>query len=247
MRRGTRFSRSSAAPAAAALCLLAFRLDAGQIEGSVIVTQRLTKPRVTAAADGYHRGVAVELASDGDFDWLAYERSHVVIYLDGRLPALKNSRVAVIEQKNRRFVPDLVVIPAGASVSFPNHDPIFHNVFSLSRTRSFDLGNYPRNQTRVVTFPKPGIVVVGCHLHPNMSAIVFVAPNQWSTTADADGRFRLAEVPPGRYTLVAWHKRAGYVRHTVDVPAEGVVPVQFTIPLGNPEGELHSGLRREEP
>jgi len=247
MRLGCPSLRSLSAVAAAGLWFLPRGLAAGHIEGTVVITQRLTKPRVTPAADGYQRGVTVQLASDGELDWLAYERSHVVIYLDGKLPAPKSSRVAVIEQKNRRFLPDLVVIPAGASVSFPNLDPIFHNVFSLSKARSFDLGNYPRNQTRVVTFPKPGIVVVGCHLHPNMSAIVFVTPNAWGATADADGRFRLADLPAGRYTIVAWHKRAGYVRQTVDVPAEGTVPVQFTLPLDNLEGNLHSGLRRHEP
>jgi plastocyanin len=238
------FWRSSSA---LTLCLLPLTLAAGHIEGTVVITQRLTHPRVTPTADGYQRGAVVELASDREVDWLAYERSHVVIYLDGKLPPLHRSRVAVIEQKNRRFVPDLVVIPAGASVSFPNLDPIFHNVFSLSKPRSFDLGNYPRNQTRIVTFPKPGVVVVGCRLHPNMSAIVFVTPNDWGTTPDADGRFQLAAVPAGRYTVAAWHKRAGYVRRTVEVPAEGTVQVQFTIPLGNPEPGLPSGLRRDQP
>ena len=90
-----------------------------------------------------------------------------------------------MEQQNRRFAPDLVVIPAGSSVSFPNFDPIFHNVFSLSKAKSFDLGNYSKGQTRMVTFPKPGIVAVYCHLHPNMAGTIVVTPNQWGVRVDA--------------------------------------------------------------
>lgn len=225
--------RRGRAALAGALWLNGLTLSGGEVEGTVIVTRRLTKPRVTATADAYSRGLSVELATAAALDWQAYERSHVVVYLEGKLPPRARPFTAVIEQKGRRFIPDLVVIPAGSSVSFPNLDPIFHNVFSLSKARSFDLGNYPRDQTRVVDFPKPGVVVVGCHLHPNMSAIVFVSPNAWATTADSQGRFRLSDVPPGEYTVVAWHKAAGFFRRNVPVPAEGVVQVEFLIPISD--------------
>ena len=94
-------------------------------------------------------------------------------------------------------------MPVGSTVSFPNNDPVFHNVFSLSNSKSFDLGNYPKGHTRTVTFTKPGIVFVNCHLHPNMSAAILVSPNQWSTKADKAGHFKLQDVPPGKYTVVA--------------------------------------------
>ena len=84
----------------------------------------------------------------------------MVVYLEGG-PAPASVRAepvtAEMEQQNRRFSPDLVVIPAGSSVSFPNFDPIFHNVFSLSKAKSFDLGNYSKGQTRMVTFPSRGL------------------------------------------------------------------------------------------
>ena len=91
----------------------------------------------------------------------------------------------------------------GSSVSFANLDPIFHNVFSFSKAKSFDLGNYPKDQTRIGTFSKAGIVLVDCHLHPNMSAVIVVTPNRWGTKADPSGRFVLPGVPPGTYTVVA--------------------------------------------
>ncbi len=126
----------------------------------------------------------------------------------------------MLNQQDRGFTPDLVVVPAGSTVSFPNLDPIFHNVFSLSKAKSFDLGNYPKDHTRTVTFSKPGIVIVGCHLHANMSAVIVVTPNRWSTTADAQGHFTLPAVPPGTYTIVAWHKSAGFFRKKIEVTAE---------------------------
>ena len=204
-------------------------LRASEIEGTIVIQRRLTKRKVTSSADLYQRGTAVGLGSDQEQDALAFERSHVVIYIEGNFPSEKVT--AELDQQDRRFSPDLVVIPAGSSVSFGNLDPIFHNVFSLSKARSFDLGNYPKGQTRTVTFPKPGIVFVDCHLHPNMSAAIVVTPNRWSTRADASGHFVLSGLRPGTYTIVAWHRAAGFFRKTLRVTERGVENVEFVIPL----------------
>jgi plastocyanin len=230
-------------------------LSAADVQGTVVIERKLTKRNVTAAAGLYQRGVAVNLITDEGTDPIDYERSHVVVYLEdapglSRSPvktAPSASRAALehrvldhstdrvmkreMEQQDRRFVPDLLVVPAYESVSFPNFDPIFHNVFSLSKAKSFDLGNYPKGQTRRITFPSPGIVSVYCHLHPNMTASIVVTPNQWSTVADASGNFTLHDVPPGTHTAVAWHKAAGFLRQTVTVTAEHDAHVQFAIPL----------------
>src|SRR6266478_2542793 len=94
-------------------------------------------------------------------DAMAVERARVVVYVEGIVPG--SPRTGTIEQRNRQFLPEILVLPIGSTVSFPNMDPIFHNVFSLSKPRTFDLGNYPKNHTRTVTFTKPGIVFVNCH------------------------------------------------------------------------------------
>jgi plastocyanin len=221
--------------------LLAFSLSPAHgagIHGTVVVKRRLTKRKVTLQAEDYQRGTAVGLESDSGSDALAFEKSHVAIYLEGVQPAKTGvprppltTPPLTMEQKNRTFVPDLLVIPAGSAVSFPNVDPIFHNVFSLSRPKSFDLGNYPAHQTRVVTFDKPGIVTVNCHLHPNMSAAIVISPNAWAARADGEGRFTLPEVPPGRYTVVAWHKAAGFFRREIQLTADRDAEVEFLIPL----------------
>src|ERR1700722_9078090 len=201
---------------------------AESIEGTVVVRKRLTKRRVTASVPIYERGPAVELDADTEADPIAFERSRVAVYVEGQLTkASANQPAAVMEQLNRRFSPEAMVIQAGSKVSFPNHDPIFHNVFSLSGARTFDLGNYPKGDTRVVTFPEPGIVYVNCHLHSNMTATIVVTPHRWLTKADKEGHFVLADVPPGKYTVVAWHKTAGYFRQQVQVGAGGNPGVEF--------------------
>lgn len=214
---------------ALAILTLGHSLRASEIEGKINIQRKLTKRKVTSAADLYQRGVTIELGSDKEQDPLTFERSHVVIYLEGHFASEKIT--AALNQQDRRFSPDLVVIPVGSSVSFANLDPIFHNVFSLSKAKSFDLGNYPKGQTRIVTFTKAGIVFVDCHLHPNMSAVIVVTPNLWSTKADAYGRFVLPDVPPGTYTIVAWHRAAGFFRKTVRVTEGAGATVDFTIPL----------------
>jgi plastocyanin len=217
---------------------LSASLAAENVEGVVVVKKKLTKSRVTASVGLYERGPGVELDSDKEADPLAFERSRVAIYLEGRFPsepsaneAAANRVVARMDQTNRRFSPDTLVIEVGSKVSFPNLDPIFHNVFSLSGPKTFDLGNYPKGDTRLVAFPEPGIVYVNCHLHPNMAATIVVTPNRWNTKADREGRFVLPDVPPGKYTIVAWHKAAGFFRQQVQIVAGHDEKVEFLIPI----------------
>jgi len=203
--------------------------QAADIEGSVVITRKLTKRKVTAPASSYERGMAVELAPGADEDPLVFERERVVIYLEGQFSS--SPITATLEQKNRRFIPETLVVPVGSTVSFPNLDPVFHNVFSLSKPKSFDLGNYAKDHSRTVTFPKPGIVFVHCHLHPNMAAAIVVSPNQWSTKADAAGRFAISGAPSGSYTIVAWHKSAGFFRQAVHLTENRAAAVEFVIPV----------------
>jgi len=99
-------------------------------------------------------------------------------------------------------------------VTFPNFDPIFHNVFSLSKARSFDLGNYPMGQSRMVTFQAAGLIAVYCHLHSNMAATIVGDSDRWATQAEGNGAFA-PKTFPWTYTVVAWHKAAGTFRKTV--------------------------------
>jgi plastocyanin len=217
-----------------AVIFAAVTLGAGaqDVTGTILIKRKLTRRSVTPSVSVYQRGTAVKLGKDANEDPLAFERSRVVVYLEGAQPASQDGAAPVeIKQADRRFVPDLVVVPVGTTISFPNMDPIFHNIYSLSKPKSFDLGAYDKGDTRKVTFPKPGIVEIYCHLHPNMAATVVVTPNRWYARPDASGQYKIAQVPPGKYTLVAWHKSAGFFRKSIVIePGQGAT-VDFFIPL----------------
>ena len=226
-----KMSRTTVGAIIAGLVTQSSLVSASDIRGTITIQRKLTPRNVTPAAGLYQRGSAVALQSDPNVDALDYERSHVVVYLENAGSVSGVPVTARMEQQNRRFSPDLVVIPARSSVSFPNFDPIFHNVFSLSKPKSFDLGNYPKGQSRTVIFPKPGIVFVYCHLHPNMAGTIVVAPGPWAARVDEAGQYVLAGVPPGRYSIVAWHKTGGTFRKPIDVVAGRDAEANFFVPL----------------
>ena len=216
-----------------AMAALAVCAGAQDITGTILIKKKLTRPSVTASVSVYQRGTAVKLGKDADEDPIVYERSRVVLYLEGAGPATNTAsdRAPIVQQLDRRFMPDLVVVPVGSTVSFPNMDPIFHNIYSLSKPKTFDLGSYDKGETRKVMFPKPGIVDVYCHLHPNMAATIVVTPNRWYARPDRSGQFRISDVPPGQYTIVAWHKAAGFFRKTTVVEEGHNAVSDFFIPI----------------
>src|ERR1700728_1764651 len=214
-----------------ATAVLATCAGAQDITGTILIKKKLTRPSVTAAVSVYQRGTAVKLGRDVYEDPIAYERTRVVVYLEGVGPSAGNSAIPQVQQLDRRFMPDLVVVPVGSTVSFPNMDPIFHNIYSLSKPKSFDLGSYDKGETRKVVFPKPGIVQIYCHLHPNMAATVVVTPHRWYARPDANGQYRIPDVPPGKYTVVAWHKAAGFFRKSIVIESGQNGVADFFIPI----------------
>ena len=128
-------------------------------------------------------------------------------------------RAAEIATHEKRFLPRVLVVPARSSVAFPNHDPIYHNVFSVSPGNRFDLGRYREGQTRSARFDTPGLVRVFCNVHEQMVAYVMVVETPFHAVADAQGRFRLEGLPEGRGTIVAWHERSASVRIPAELPA----------------------------
>jgi hypothetical protein len=128
-------------------------------------------------------------------------------------------------------VPHVVAVTTGSSVAFPNQDPFFHNVFSLSRGASFNLGRYPSGSSRSKTFAKPGIVKVFCEIHSQMSAVVRVFDHEWYTVPSEDGTFSIGNVPPGDHILVAWHERIGERRDRVTIRPGAATQINFTLPV----------------
>jgi plastocyanin len=155
-----------------------------------------------------------------------------VIYVD-KLSARAESLVAgdpsgrVLAQKNQAFSERVLSCVVGTTVDFPNQDPIFHNVFSVSPTKRFDLGKYPRGHSKQVTFKKPGLVQVFCDIHPSMACFILVLPNRAFARPDEDGTFALPKLPSGTYTVKAWHPDFGEQAHTIKVPASGEVTLDL--------------------
>ena len=118
-------------------------------------------------------------------------------------------RVPGLEQKDQRFVPRVLAIQSGTTVEFPNRDPVYHNVFSVSPAKRFDLGKYVKGQSRSVRFDKSGLVQVFCDIHSDMAAFILVLPHHVFTSPSADGRFALPALPSGTYRVRAWHPDFG--------------------------------------
>jgi len=115
---------------------------------------------------------------------------------------------AVLQQKNKTFVPHLLVITRGSTVDFPNHDPWFHNVFSLFNGKRFDLGLYEAGTSKPVHFDREGVSYIFCNIHPEMSAVVVVLSSQYFAVPNKEGEFSIPSVPPGRYVLHVWSDNA---------------------------------------
>jgi plastocyanin len=139
---------------------------------------------------------------------------------------------ARMDQRNETFVPHVLAVLAGTSVEFTNSDRTYHNVFSLSRIRPFDLGRYPTGKSKSVRFDRPGIVRVFCDIHSHMSAFILVFAHPFFDVADADGRFRIDNVPPGTYVMAVWHEtRPRDATYRVTVPEQGG-DVELNVLLG---------------
>jgi plastocyanin len=157
---------------------------------------------------------------------------HVVVFVKDapRADALPSTRTE-IHQKDEAFDPAVVAITRGSTVEFPNADPYFHNVFSLSRAATFDLGRYPNGSSRARTFSRAGLVKVYCHIHSHMSASILVFDHGLFTIPAVDGFFRIDDVPPGEYALSAWHERIGESVKPIVVAAGRTARAEFVLPV----------------
>lgn len=139
---------------------------------------------------------------------------------------------ARMDQRNETFVPHVLAVLAGTTVDFTNSDRTYHNVFSLSRVRPFDLGRYPTGKSKAIRFDRPGIVRVFCDIHSHMSAFILVFAHRFFDVSAPDGRFRIDNVPAGTYTVAVWNetlpKESTY---RVTVPEEGG-DVELNVTLG---------------
>jgi plastocyanin len=155
----------------------------------------------------------------------------VVVYLEGveaPVPDAQRTDKITISSQNKTFVPHVEAVTVGSTITFPNMDDIMHNVFSISRGNRFDLGLYKSGASKTHRFDKPGLVRIYCNIHPQMSAFVLVTDNPYWTWAKQDGSFRIENVPPGRYTVRAWHEQA-HSETQITVGEGGAEGVHFVL------------------
>ena len=193
----------------------AFAAATGSIRGRVAFLRdvRPADPRPSIAelgmSDGHHAAPDQEVA---------------VVYLETAPRGAFEERPGppvVLDQRNENFVPHVLAITTGTTVRFLNSDKTYHNVFSLSRPKRFDLGRYPTGHSKSVRFDRPGIVRVFCEIHSHMSAFILVFAHTHFAVTNARGEYRIEGLPPGSYTVTVWHPVLAVRTRAVRIPEEG--------------------------
>jgi plastocyanin len=191
----------------------------------------------SAAADGKYDSRKFKFVERVDYEKLR----DFVVYIDGPV----GGKVAVpekllrvdtkrVNQKGAMFAPHVLPVVAGTTVEWPNNDDIFHNVFSMSDAKQFDLGLYKGNPPeKRVTFDKAGRVDVFCSIHANMNCVVIVLENPCFAVSDEAGRYAITNIPPGIYKLKAWHERLPAQTQEITMPENGEVKINFTLGIKN--------------
>jgi plastocyanin len=194
----------------------------GSIRGRVELT------RQPASAERRPNVADLGMAAERDVS----DRFRSVVYLDtaprGAFEQPEGAR-AIMDQRNETFVPHILAITTGTTVDFPNSDRIYHNVFSLSKPRSFDLGRYAVGRSKSVRFDRPGIVRVFCDIHSHMSAFILVFTHPFYAVTDAEGHYRIDDVPPGNYSVVAWNEGLPSDTKPVSVADGGSTELDFSL------------------
>lgn len=141
-----------------------------------------------------------------------------VIWLPGIERQAASATTSTIASRNKRFEPHVLAVLRGASVTFPNTDPIYHNAFSLSPSNPFDLGLYRKGASRSVKLDAAGLVRVYCNIHPDMAAYLMVVDGAFAVAGD-DGAYRIPGVPVGRHAVRLWNEMAGEQAATLEFQA----------------------------
>lgn len=206
---------------------------ASEITGKVLIDRSISRKTVVPAVYQL-RGMAIAPTTADSAGSTEFDR--VAVWVEPGAAAGHAAPVNVsMRQRNRRFEPALLVIPVGSTVEFPNMDPIFHNIFSLSSAQPFDLGYYPAGQSRRVRFDSTGIVQVYCHVHSSMYGAIVVTSSPWFGKPDRNGNFSWTGVPAGTYRLGVWQRTVGLKLKPITVPASGVLRVELVLPGGDEE------------
>ncbi len=204
--------------ACAFLCLVSIGRGEATVEGVVAL------PKSEAAAVMTKRYQVVTKAG-----MIATDPAVAVVYLEGAIPRPAAPPRAEMAQQDLNFITPLLPVQLGTTVEFPNRDDTYHNIFSYSKPKRFDLGRY-RNDERPVpsqTFDQPGLVVLHCDIHEHMRGLILVVETPYFVKSDLQGRYRLTGLPAGRYTLKAWVNSNTTREHAIELKSGSALHVDF--------------------
>ena len=209
------------------VCIAAIVLNGDVLHAETVIEGRVELPKATTVAVVNKRYQVVTKGGE-----ITINPPQGVVYLektDGKFPASATQPVAQMPQKNLAFVTPLLPVQAGTKVEFPNHDDGFHNIFSLSPTKRFDLGRYRQEERPIPSqvFDAPGTVTLRCDIHEHMRGLILVLETPHFTTTKTDGTYRLAGLPAGHYRLKAWVSSTRLMERAVDVKAGVTQKVDF--------------------
>lgn len=191
---------------------------AGEVQGKVALPQTRSAPVVN---------MRYEIVAKGGV--LATNPPLAIVYVEGEFPRTTPAPVVQVSQKDLMFVPSLLAVETGTRIEFPNLDDTYHNIFSFSPAKRFDLGRY-RSDERPVPFQifdQPGLVTLRCDIHEHMRGLILVVDTPFFTVTEPDGRFVLKNVPAGKHTLKVWLNSRTTLERVVEVGARGVTNVDF--------------------
>ncbi|MDP3940294.1 MAG: hypothetical protein Q8R92_19435 [Deltaproteobacteria bacterium] len=196
---------------------------------ALLATSPLLLP-LAAGAENVSGKVSLDLGETSIADV-----SPLVVYLsplEGQGSHPIPPEVPVIQQKDARFTPDFLLVAAGQTVRMPNNDVIIHNVFSFSKGNEFDLGLYPRGNSRKVKLRHPGVVRIYCSIHESMNGLIFVSPSPYFAKVKPSGSFEIAGVPPGKYLAKTWSAMLPELVKRVLVEPGSAPVVNLTVTAG---------------
>jgi plastocyanin len=199
---------------------------AGSLRGQAVIEGTVQLPKPSA-----DRGLNQRYAANPDIALAPTNPPAAVVYLEGDFHAqITNAQKSPgqVAQKNVAFAPDLLPVLVGTAVEFPNMDDTYHNVFSYSKTKRFDLGRYRKDEKpTTVVFDKPGVVTIHCEIHERMRGTILVLETPYFQKTDTAGRYRLANLPAGNYVLKAWVAGDDVRQHPVELKSGMTLHVDF--------------------
>jgi plastocyanin len=198
---------------------------------AAVLALSLTAPLAGAVLTG-----AVSLVQDGK---PRPDASNAVVWIEGAPRTGSGPAKADMKQASKRFQPKVVAVAKNGTVEFPNEDPIYHNVFSVSGGNRFDLGLYRTGASKSKKFEETGVVRVYCNIHPQMVGFILVVDSDHVAVTGPTGAFRFEGIPPGSYVVKAWHEETGEISRAVTVRGADDPPLELRLDATGFKPEPH--------